>query len=47
MFDSLDEQIRKDEGRAGNKERIMRWAIMVFAALVVCAALIVGVRMMN
>jgi hypothetical protein len=47
MFDSLDEQMRKDDKRTSAKERIMRWAIITIAALVICGAVIEGVRMMS
>jgi len=47
MFDSLDEQMRKDDNRTSAKERIMRWAIITIAALVICGAVIEGVRMMS
>jgi len=47
MFDSLDEQMKQDDKRTSSKERIVRWAIMAIAALVVCGALIVGVRLMS
>lgn len=47
MFDSLDEQMKLDERRIPAKERMMRWAIVAIAALVVCAAVIVGVHFMS
>jgi flagellar biosynthesis/type III secretory pathway M-ring protein FliF/YscJ len=47
MFDSLDEQMRKDDKRTSGKERLMRWAIMAIAALVVFVAVIAGVRLMS
>ena len=48
MFDSLDEQIRKDEDRVSTgKERMMRWAIVVIAAVVVFGGLILGVHYMS
>jgi hypothetical protein len=44
MFDSLDEQIRKDEDRVSSSgQRMMRYAIYVAAALVVFGGLIFGV----
>lgn len=44
MFDSLDEQIRKDEDRVSSSgQRMMRYAIYVIAALVVFGGLIFGV----
>jgi len=47
MFDSLDEQMKKDELREPAKDRIMRWAIVAIAALAVCGAVIVGVHFMS
>ncbi len=48
MFDSLDEQMKQDDKRmVSNKERLMRWAIVAIAALVVFGALIVGVHLMS
>lgn len=45
MFDSLDEQMKKDEKRmVSPKERVMRWAIIAIAALVVFGGLIAGVH---
>lgn len=45
MFDSLDEQMAKDEKRmVSPKERVMRWAIIAVAALVVFGGLIAGVH---
>jgi hypothetical protein len=46
MFDSLEDQIRKDDNRVtSSKERMMRYALYVLAAAVVFGGLIVGVRM--
>jgi hypothetical protein len=46
MFDSLDEQMKKDDKlMVSNKERIMRWAIIAIAALVVFGAVIAGVHL--
>jgi hypothetical protein len=46
MFDSLDEQMKKDEKRmVSNKERIMRWTIVAIAALTVFGAVIAGVHL--
>lgn len=48
MFDSLDEQIRKDEDRvSSSKERMMRWAFYILAAGIVFGGLIVGVHYMS
>lgn len=44
MFDSLDEQIHKDELRmVSRSERMMRWAIVAISALVIFGGLIAGV----
>ncbi len=44
MFDSLDEQMRKDEQRMVSRgERMMRWAIVAISALVIFGGLIAGV----
>jgi hypothetical protein len=48
MFDSLDDQMRKDDDRLGSsKERMMRWALYVLAAGVVFGGLIIGVHYMG
>jgi hypothetical protein len=48
MFDSLDDQMRKDEDRVStSKERMMRWALYVIAAGLVFGGLIFGVHVMN
>jgi hypothetical protein len=48
MFDSLDEQMRKDEDRvSSSKERWMRYALYVLAAALVFGGLIFGVHMMS
>jgi len=40
MFDSLDEQIRADEHKAvSNKERVMRWALIVLLSVIVFGGL--------
>ena len=46
MFDSLDEQMKKDDDRIStSKERMMRYALYVLAAVVVFGGLYLGVRM--
>jgi hypothetical protein len=46
MFDSLDEQIRKDENRVSTSTgRMIRYALYVLAAVVVFGGLILGVHM--
>jgi hypothetical protein len=48
MFDSLDDQIQKDENRVTTSgPRLMRYALYVLAAAVVMGGLIIGVHMMN
>jgi hypothetical protein len=48
MFDSLDEQIQKDENRVSTSgQRMMRYVLYVVAAAVVMGGLILGVHMMN
>ncbi len=48
MFDSLDEQIKRDEDRVSSgKERMVRWAIVLIAAVVVFGGLILGVHYMS
>ncbi len=48
MFDSLDDQMRKDEDRlTTSKGRFMRWALYVLAAGLVFGGLIFGVHVMN
>lgn len=48
MFDSLDEQIRRDEDRVSTSgQRMMRYALYVVAAAVVMGGVIFGVHMMN
>ena len=48
MFDSLDEQMKKDENRvSSSKERIFRLALYVLAALVVFGALYLGVHSLS
>ncbi len=48
MFDSLDEQIRKDEDRVtSSSQRMMRYAIYVVAAAVVFGGLILGVHLLT
>jgi hypothetical protein len=46
MFDSLDEQIRKDEDRvSSSKARMLRYALYALAGVVVFGALIFGVHL--
>jgi hypothetical protein len=48
MFDSLDDQMRKDEDRVSSSTgRMMRWALYVIAAGIVFGGLIIGVHFMS
>jgi hypothetical protein len=48
MFESLDEQIRKDEDKVSTSGgRMVRYALYVLAAVVVFGGLIVGVHLMG
>ncbi|HLW76610.1 MAG TPA: hypothetical protein VKS01_06480 [Bryobacteraceae bacterium] len=48
MFDSLDEQIKRDEDRVSTPaQRMVRYAIYVVAAAVVIGGVLVGVHLMN
>jgi hypothetical protein len=48
MFDSLDEQIRKDDDRiSSSKQRMLRWVLYALAGVVVFGGLILGVRFMS
>jgi hypothetical protein len=48
MFESLDEQIRKDEDKVSTSgQRMVRYALYVAAAAVVMGGVIFGVHMMN
>jgi hypothetical protein len=48
MFDSLDEQIRADEHKSvSNKERMMRWALIVLLSVIVFGGLYLGFSMMK
>jgi hypothetical protein len=46
MFDSLDEQIRKDEDRVagGHNARMMKYALYALAGAAVFGALLLGVH---
>jgi hypothetical protein len=48
MFDSLDEQIRKDEDRVSTSgQRMMRYVLYAVAGAVVIGGLLFGVHLMN
>ncbi len=46
MFDSLEEQIRKDEDRVagGHNARLMKYALYAVVGIVVMGAVIVGIH---
>jgi hypothetical protein len=48
MFDSLDDQMRRDEDKVtSSKGRLMRWALYVIVAGIVFGGLIIGVHYMS
>ena len=48
MFDSLDEQMKRDEDRIhSKKERVMMYALYLAAAIVVFGGLYLGVHYMS
>ena len=48
MFDSLDEQMKKDEDRvSSSKERMLRYALYLLAGILVFGGLIFGVHLMG
>jgi len=48
MFDSLDEQIRKDEDRVSSPQaRMMKYALYALAGAAVFGAVMVGVHYMG
>jgi hypothetical protein len=48
MFDSLDEQMRKDDNKVtSSKERMMRYALYAIAAAVVFGGLFFGVHLLT
>ncbi len=48
MFESLDEQIKVDEHKAvSNRERMIRWALIVLVSVIVFGGLYLGVHMMQ
>ena len=48
MFDSLDEQIRKDQDRVNSsKERMLRYALYALVGTAVFGAIIFGVHLMS
>jgi hypothetical protein len=45
MFESLDEKMKNDDDHvSSSKERMMRWALYVLAAVIVFGGLIYAVR---
>lgn len=48
MFDSLDEQMRKDDDRvSSSKARMMRYALYAIGAAVLFGGLIFGVHLLS
>ena len=48
MFDSLDDQMKKDEREAvSNKERFMRYALVAVISIGLFGGLIMAVRMLE
>jgi Ni,Fe-hydrogenase I cytochrome b subunit len=48
MFDSLDEQIKHDEHEVtSNKERILRWVMVLIVSVLVFGGLYFGVRLIE
>ena len=48
MFDSLDEQMKKDEAKASSpQERVMKYALYVAAALAVFGGLYYGMHFLG
>lgn len=48
MFDSLEEQIKRDDDRIeSSKQRMFRWALYALAGIVVFGGLILGVHYMS
>jgi hypothetical protein len=48
MFDSLDEQIRKDEDKSStSQQRMMRYGLIALVGVLVCCAVIAGIHFMS
>jgi hypothetical protein len=48
MFESLDEQVKGDDLKAlTNRERRLRWALIVLVLVIVLAVMYVGVHFME
>ena len=48
MFDSLDEQIKKDEDKSSSsKQRMMRYALYGLVGVLIFGGLIYGVHFLN
>jgi hypothetical protein len=48
MFESLDEQIKKDDDRLGSsQQRMIRWALYALVGVVVLGGLFLGVHFMS
>ena len=48
MFDSLDEQIRKDEDKSSTSgQRMLRYGLIALVGVLVCGAVIIGLHMLG
>jgi len=48
MFESLDEQMKVDEHKAvSNRERMIRWALIILVSVIVFGGLYLGVHFMQ
>ena len=48
MFDSLDEQMKKDlDKQTTSRQRMLLWLAVAAASIIVFGGLIIGVRMMG
>jgi membrane-associated phospholipid phosphatase len=48
MFESLNEQIKDDELKAlSNRERILRWTLIVLVSVIVFGAVYLGVHLLD
>ena len=48
MFESLDDQMKKDEARAtSSRDRVMKWALAAIVTVLVFGGLYLGVSMLE
>jgi len=48
MFDSLDEQIRRDEDKGSTPgQRMMRYALYALVGVIVCVGVIYGIKLLG